>query len=83
MPLAKNVGLYGWHGRHHPREIVEAALAHVVQNKVEAAYMRSDLFECRRRLMNDGAAYLAARIETRRPDRSADPPPSQRRSMPS
>ena len=29
----------------HPREVVEAALAHVVQNKVEAAYMRSDLFE--------------------------------------
>ncbi len=44
----------------HPREVVEAALAHVVQNKVEAAYMRSDLFERRRRLMNDWAAYLAS-----------------------
>ena len=33
----------------HPREVVEAALAHVVQNKVEAAYARSDLFERRRR----------------------------------
>ena len=43
----------------HPREVVEAALAHVVQNKVEAAYARSDLFERRRRLMNDWAAYLA------------------------
>ena len=43
----------------HPREVVEAALAHVVQNKVEAAYMRSDLFEHRRLLMNDWAAYLA------------------------
>ena len=32
----------------HPREVVEAALAHVVQNKVEAAYARSDLFERRR-----------------------------------
>ena len=30
-------------------EVVEAALAHVVQNKVEAAYARSDLFERRRR----------------------------------
>ena len=29
----------------HPREVVEAALAHVVQNKVGAAYARSDLFE--------------------------------------
>ena len=29
----------------HPREVVEAALARVDQNKVEAAYARSDLFE--------------------------------------
>ena len=41
----------------HPREVIEAALAHVVQNKVEAAYARSDLFE-RRRLMDDWAAYF-------------------------
>ena len=45
----------------HPREVVEAALAHVVRNPVEAAYMRSDLFERRRRLMDDWAAYLAGR----------------------
>ncbi len=44
----------------HPREVIEAALAHVVQNKVEAAYARSDLFVRRRRLMDDWAAYLAA-----------------------
>ena len=43
----------------HPREVIEAALAHVVQNRVEAAYRRTDLFERRRRLMNDWAAYLA------------------------
>ena len=42
----------------HPREVIEAALAHVVQNKVEAAYARSDLFERRRRLMDDWEAYL-------------------------
>ena len=42
----------------HPREVIEAALAHVVQNKVEAAYARSDLFERRRRLMDDWAEYL-------------------------
>ena len=42
----------------HPREVIEAALAHVIQNKVEAAYARSDLFERRRRLMDDWAAYL-------------------------
>ena len=43
----------------HPREVIEAALAHVVQNKVEAAYARSDLFERRRRLIDEWAAYLA------------------------
>ena len=42
----------------HPREVVEAALAHAVRNRVEAAYARSDLFERRRRLMDDWAAYL-------------------------
>ena len=42
----------------HPREVIEAALAHVVRNRVEAAYARSDLFERRRLLMNDWARYL-------------------------
>ena len=42
----------------HPREVVEAALAHVVQNKVEAAYARSDLFERRRRLMDDWSPHV-------------------------
>ena len=44
-----------WAGEetNHPREVVEAALAHIVQNKVEAAYARSDMFERRRRLMDD------------------------------
>ena len=43
----------------HPREVIEAALAHVVRNRVEAAYARSDLFERRRALMDDWARYLA------------------------
>ena len=43
----------------HLREVIEAALAHVVQNKVEAAYALSDLFERRRQLMDDWWAYLA------------------------
>ena len=51
----------------HPREVIEAALAHVVQNKVEAAYARSDLFERRRRLMNDWSTYLNG---IHRPDNS-------------
>ena len=44
----------------HRREVIEAALPHVVGTKVEAAYARSDLFERRRRLMDEWAAYLAA-----------------------
>ena len=45
----------------HPREVVEAALAHTVRNAVEAAYARSDLFERRRELMDDWGAYLRRR----------------------
>ena len=45
----------------HLREVVEAALAHVVRNKVEAAYARSDLFERWRILMDDWATYLGPR----------------------
>lgn len=43
-----------------PREVAEAALAHVVENQVEAAYMRSDLFEKRKRLMDAWAKYCSA-----------------------
>ena len=42
-----------------PREVAEAALAHVVKNAVEAAYARSDLFEKRRELMEKWAAFVA------------------------
>ena len=42
----------------HGREVIEAALAHVVRKKVEAAYARSDLFTRRRGLMDDWDAYL-------------------------
>ncbi len=35
-----------------PRTVVESALAHVVKDKTEAAYFRSDLFELRRELMD-------------------------------
>ena len=50
-----------WAGEetNHPREVIEAALADVVQNRVEAAYARSDLFERRRVLMDEWARYLA------------------------
>ena len=41
------------------REVCELALAHVNSDRVEAAYRRSDLFDRRRVLMNDWAAYVA------------------------
>ncbi len=34
-----------------PREVIEAALAHGIKDKAEAAYARSDLFDKRRKLM--------------------------------
>ena len=43
-----------------PREIAEQALAHAIGNKVEVAYLRSDLFEKRRHLMYLWATYLDA-----------------------
>ena len=42
----------------HPHEVAEAAPAHRFRNPIEAAYRRTDLFERRRRLMNDWAVYL-------------------------
>ena len=41
-----------------PRELAESALAHVVQNATEAAYLRSDLLERRSALMQQWADYL-------------------------
>ncbi|WP_448206655.1 tyrosine-type recombinase/integrase [Azospirillum sp. sgz302134] len=40
-----------------PREVAEAALAHAVESKVEAAYRRSDLLEKRRKLMDLWATF--------------------------
>ncbi len=50
---------------HHPGEVAEAALAHKVRSRIEAAYRRSDLFERRLRL-NGGAAFEAHRAPSRR-----------------
>jgi integrase len=46
----------------YPHEVCEMALAHTIENKAEAAYRRGDLFEKRRRLMNDWAVYCASNI---------------------
>ena len=42
-----------------PREIAEAALAHTVRDKTEAAYQRGDMLEKRRKLMTAWAGYAA------------------------
>jgi integrase len=41
----------------HPPDIVEMALAHTINNKVEATYRRGDLFNKRVALMNDWAEF--------------------------
>jgi integrase len=41
-------------------EVAEMALAHVISNKVEAAYRRGDLFEKRRQLMEHWATFCAS-----------------------
>jgi len=41
-----------------PRDVAEMALAHVIENKVEAAYRRGDLFEKRRKMMGAWAVFL-------------------------
>jgi integrase len=45
---------------HFPREVIEAALAHIVGDKAEQAYRRSDALEKRRKLMDAWAAYCSA-----------------------
>jgi integrase len=42
----------------HPREVIEHALAHQLQDKAEAAYARGALLEKRRALMDDWARYV-------------------------
>lgn len=44
----------------HPGDVAEAALAHVVANKTEAAYRRGNLLEKRRRLMDDWAVHCGS-----------------------
>jgi integrase len=41
-----------------PRDVAEMALAHVIENKVEAAYRRGDLFAKRRNMMDAWADYI-------------------------
>lgn len=42
-----------------PREVAEAALAHVVRDATEAAYARTDYFDQRKAMMDQWASFLA------------------------
>jgi len=48
-----------------PGEWAEAALAHVVKNRVEAAYRRTDYIEQRRRLMDAWGAFATSKTTAR------------------
>jgi integrase len=54
---------WGHEVTHHPKEMLDIALAHTVDDKVEAAYRRGDMFEKRRKLMADWAAYCAGGVQ--------------------
>jgi Phage integrase family/Nucleotidyl transferase AbiEii toxin, Type IV TA system len=43
----------------YPRDVIEAALAHAIEDETEAAYRRKTAIEKRRRLMADWARYCA------------------------
>ncbi len=45
----------------YPGEMAEVALAHRINNAVEAAYRRGDLIEKRRRMMADWAGFLSGK----------------------
>ena len=42
----------------YPRDLLETALAHTLESKVEAAYMHGTQIEKRRKLMQDWADYV-------------------------
>jgi integrase len=47
-----------------PKVVIDMALAHTVGDKVEAAYRRGDLFDKRRKLMNEWARYCSEPIKS-------------------
>ena len=63
-----------------PREVCELALAHVNTNSIEAAYRRTDLFERRRRLMDEWAAYLDGKRRVQYASAGASPTAAARPS---
>lgn len=50
----------------YPNEVAEMALAHTIVNKVEAAYRRGDLFEKRRKMMDDWTLFCLTKSEKKK-----------------
>ncbi|MDX7821465.1 integrase, partial [Aeromonas caviae] len=48
----------------YARDLAERALAHTVQNKVEAAYHRTDLLDQRRPMMDAWAEFVSGNSPT-------------------
>ena len=48
----------------YPRDLIETALAHVIGDKAEQAYRRSDALEKRRKLMETWASYCEPKIHS-------------------
>ena len=59
-------------GTDFPRELIEQALAHTIQNKAERAYRRGTAVDRRRELMEAWAAYLSADHCSDRPTASTE-----------
>ena len=57
--LSSNLWLLGWAAEQtdYADEVSEAALAHVMKDKVKAAYLLSDFFEKRRHQLEDWAKF--------------------------
>lgn len=72
MRLSENLTVHGFRSAfrdwvsettYHPDAIAEAALAHTVKNKTEAAYRRGTAFERRRQIMQQWCDYLTMKPE--------------------
>jgi hypothetical protein len=44
----------------YPARVIDAALAHGKENAVTAAYLRSDLFKARRKLMEHWSRFVTS-----------------------
>jgi hypothetical protein len=58
LTVPVNLPHMGWGADSIPRDLLETALAHTLESKVEAAYMHGTQIEKRRKLMQEWADYV-------------------------